>query len=154
MAYEHLTEKQIAKARRRIENIRLDILSKAAKKLAAMYVAIGLEDLKSTQMRALDTASESSRRKRQNRDVSAPYLLKQICERSGAKVFAVSARKTSQVCPHCIKPTGKLDGLILACPNCGRTYDRDFGASKEICRRTGEALAKSGVTTGCDEAAQ
>lgn len=154
LAYEHLTEKQIAKARRKVEDVRQDIYAKAARELSKRYAVIGVEDLKASHMRTLDTAAESSKRKRQNRDVAAPYLLKQICERSGAAVRKVDARRTSQVCPHCSQPTGKLDGLMLVCPSCGLTYDRDFGAAKEICRRLGEALANLGVSTEYPQAAQ
>jgi putative transposase len=64
-------------------------------------------------------------------------ILEQTCFKRGVFFQKVEAKKTSHICPNCLKETGKkeLSERVHSCHHCGYTTDRDGAAAQVILKR-------------------
>jgi putative transposase len=64
-------------------------------------------------------------------------ILEQTCFKRGVYFLKVDAKKTSQICPNCLKETGKkeLSERVHSCHNWGYTTDRDVAAAQVVLKR-------------------
>ena len=64
-------------------------------------------------------------------------ILEQTCFKRGVYFQKVDAKKTSQICPNCLKETGKkeLSEGVHSCHNWGYTTDRDVAAAQVVLKR-------------------
>lgn len=143
--WETRIERQISACRKRIDNIRNQTYMTAVQELRKHYKTFVLEDETIVGHRKLDTDEMTRRRKRQNRELSARYQFKTICERLGATLVEVSAYNSTRECPDpgcdgLLEKNGPE--LLVACPVCGTIRDKDQGAAIVILRRGKEALLK------------
>jgi putative transposase len=64
-------------------------------------------------------------------------ILKQTCFKRGVFFHKVDAKKTSHICPNCLKETAKkeLSERVHSCHHCGYTTDRDGAAAQVVLKR-------------------
>ena len=64
-------------------------------------------------------------------------ILEQTCFKRGVFFHKVDAKKTSHICPNCLKETGtkELSERVLLCHHCGYTTDRDGAAAQVVLKR-------------------
>jgi transposase len=72
-------------------------------------------------------------------------ILEQTCFNRGVYFQKVEAKKTSEICPNCLKETGKkeLSERVHSCHHCAYRTDRDVAAAQVVLKR---ALAAVGQT--------
>jgi putative transposase len=72
-------------------------------------------------------------------------ILEQTCFKRGVYFQKVDAKKTSQICPNCLKETGKkeLSERVHSCHNWGYTTDRDVAAAQVVLKRGLAAVGHS-----------
>lgn len=145
LAWETRYEKRIDRARRRAENLREETYLRAVRALRQCYETFAFEDLSFQKLRADQKSKQMAHRKRQNRELSAPYEFQQICERLGATLIGVDARNSSRECPECGKVSDIGSDCYAVCPACGVVRDRDHGAARVL---LGRALAKIEESAG------
>jgi hypothetical protein len=142
LEWETKYEQRIARARKRIANLREQVYFTALRELRIRYRHFAIEDEPGEHHRKLDTEEQTRHRKRQNRDLVARYLFLTICERLGGVVVPVSARNTTRRCPKCGTLGENGPELLIACPKCGTVEDKDERASEEILLRGQAVLAE------------
>jgi putative transposase len=61
-------------------------------------------------------------------------ILEQTCFKRGVYSQKVDAKKTSEICPNCLKETGKkeLPERVHSCHHCAYTTDRDVAAAQGV----------------------
>jgi len=141
LRWEMRYERRIMARRKRIVNLRREIYLTAVRELRARYAIFAFEAESVPQIKKKQKDEERKRRQRSNRDLAARYEFTSICERSGATIISVPARKSTKECPDCGQLTENGPELLIACPGCGRIRDKDRGASRVILGRAKEALA-------------
>jgi len=64
-------------------------------------------------------------------------ILEQTCFKRGVFVQKVDAQQTSQICPNCLKKTGKkeLSERVNSCHHCAYTTDREVAATQVVLKR-------------------
>jgi putative transposase len=64
-------------------------------------------------------------------------ILEQTCFTRGVYFQEVDAKKTSEICPNCLKETGKkeLSERVHSCHHCAYTTDRDVAAAQVVLKR-------------------
>jgi putative transposase len=64
-------------------------------------------------------------------------ILEQTCFKRGVYFQKVDAKKTSEICPNCLKETGKkeLSERVHSCHHCAYTTDRDVAAAQVVLKR-------------------
>jgi putative transposase len=64
-------------------------------------------------------------------------ILEQTCLKRGVYFQEVEAKKTSEICPNCLKETGKkeLSERVHSCHHCAYTTDRDVAAAQVVLKR-------------------
>jgi len=79
-------------------------------------------------------------------------ILEQTCFKRGVYFQKVDAKKTREICPNCLKETGKkeLSERVHSCHHCAYTTDRDVAAAQVVLKR---GLAAVGQTA-CDACLQ
>ncbi|WP_332960609.1 transposase [Microcoleus sp. AR_TQ3_B6] len=79
-------------------------------------------------------------------------ILEQTCFKRGVYFQKVDPKKTSSICPNCLKETGKreLSQRAHSCHHCAYTTDRDVAATQVVLKR---GLAAVGHTA-CDACVQ
>jgi putative transposase len=79
-------------------------------------------------------------------------ILEQTCFKRGVYFQKVDVKKTSEICPNCLKETGKkeLSERVHSCHHCPYTTDRDVAATQVVLKR---GLAAVGHTA-CDACVQ
>ena len=79
-------------------------------------------------------------------------ILEQTCFKRGLYFQKVDGNKTSEICPNCLKETGKkeLSERVYSCHHCAYTTDRDVAAAQVVLKR---GLAAVGQTA-CDACLQ
>ena len=79
-------------------------------------------------------------------------ILEQTCFKRGVYFQKVDAKKTSEICPNCLKETGKreLSERVHSCHHCAYTTDRNVAATQVVLKR---GLAAVGHTA-CDACLQ
>lgn len=142
LSWETRYERRLTRMRDRIDSLRRETYIQAARELRQKYKHFVFEDEKIASHRRQAIEDKSSRRKRQNRELSARYLFTQLCERLGASIVTVTARNSTRECPDCSYLCDNGPELEIACPSCGVVRDKDLGACVIILRRGKEALAK------------
>lgn len=142
LAWETRYERRMARARARIDNLRRETYTQAIRRLRQRYRVFALEDETIVGHRKLDLEEQTRHRKRQNRELSARYEFKQLCERSGAEVLPVTARNSTRECVHCGQLHENGPELYRVCPVTGLAGDKDAMACITILARAQEALAK------------
>jgi putative transposase len=72
-------------------------------------------------------------------------ILEQVCFKRGVYFPKVDGNKTSEICPNCLKETGKkeLSERVHSCHYCAYRTDRDVAAAQVVLKR---ALAAVGQT--------
>ena len=80
------------------------------------------------------------------------YILEQTCFKRGVYFPKVDGKKTSEICPNCLKEIGKkqLSERVPSCHHCAYTTDRDVAAAQVVLKR---GLAAVGQTA-CDACLQ
>jgi hypothetical protein len=144
LRWEMRYERRIAALRKRIENLRKETYLRAVRELRSQYATFAIEDEAAWSHKRQAKEDQERRRKRSNRDLSARYQFVQICERFGADVVPVTARNSTRECPECGQLAENGPELLVTCPGCGTTRDKDFGACHVILRRAQVALAERG----------
>lgn len=141
LRWEMRYERRMARARRRIDDLRRETYTQAIRELRQRYRVFALEDETIMSHRRAAVKDMTGHRKRQNRELSARYEFIQLCERSGAEVLPVPARNSTRECPSCGYLCENGPELEIACTSCGLIRDKDFGACETIFKRAQEALA-------------
>lgn len=142
MTWDARQERRILRALRRAAAIRTECYRQAVRELRRHYGTFVFEDIDAGKIKKKQKATELEHRKRQNRDLSAPYMFRQIAERSGADCLDVDAAYTSRTCSRCGYVDDRSSDVLQACTACGAVVDRDVRAAENILRRGQEALAK------------
>ncbi len=64
-------------------------------------------------------------------------ILEQTCFKRGVYFQKVDAKKTSEICPNCLKEIGKkeLSERVHSCHHCAYTTDRDVAAAQVVLKR-------------------
>lgn len=145
LRWERRQERRLARARRRIDNLRGELYLQTVRALRKRYKRFVFEAESNRSLKQKAKDEQSPRRRRSNRDLSARYLFTTICERFGAELITVSARNTTRECPDCGFVGENGPELLYACPGCGRVRDKDQGAARVILARGEEALAEQGA---------
>ncbi len=140
-------KQRLARAHRKVRNIRLDFLHKVALKLVQEYDLIILEDLN---IKSMLEAKGFDADNNNIVDVSW-YKAGQICyykaEKAGKQIIFVPPYNTSKTCNRC----GQAHlGLTLKdrefnCQACGLSIDRDLNAAINIKRLGSSLVAKATV---------
>lgn len=141
LTWELRYERRLARAWKRIQNLRNETYLQAVRKLRSRYRTFITEDEPGRHHQRLDTEEQTPHRKRQNRDLVARYEFLQVCERLGASVVTVPSRNTTRECPVCGKMRENGPELVVVCSGCGTASDKDRDAARTILRRGLEALA-------------
>lgn len=142
IAWEKRYEKRMARARRRVQNLREQTYLCAVRELRTRYRVFVTEDEPGKHHRKLDRDQQTKHRKRENRDLVARYEFLTICERLGGVVLPVTSRNTTRHFECCGVLAENNSDLLMACPSCGRIVDKDYHATEEILRRGKKALAE------------
>lgn len=141
LQWEKRRESRMWRARRRIQHLRTETYTVAARMLRQCYGVFAIEDETIVSHRKTDLAEQTRHRKRQNRELSARYEFVQLCERFGAQLLPVSARNSTRECPRCGHLGENTADLLMVCSECGTVSDKDYRACETILRRAREALA-------------
>lgn len=139
--WENRYEGRIAHARKRIVNLRTATYLAAVRDLRKNYKIFAFEDESTIGHRKAAIEDQILHRKRQNRELSARYEFKQICERYGGTILDRPARNMTRLCPWCGELHENTSDLMIACPKTGRITDKDLVACINILQSTKEALA-------------
>src|SRR4028119_1269162 len=78
-------------------------------------------------------------------------ILEQTCFKRGVYFQKVDAKKTSEICPNCLKETGKkeLSERVHSCHHCAYTTDRDVAAAQVVLKRGFAAVGQTVKMLAC-----
>lgn len=142
LRWEMRYERQIARRRRRVLNLRRELYLRVVRELTARYARFAFEREVMQDIKDVQTDEQRPRRERSTRDLATRYEFVALCERFGAELIPVTSRNSTRECPDCgalLEKNGPE--LLVACPGCGTVRDKDEGAARVILRRAEEALA-------------
>jgi hypothetical protein len=144
LKWENRKELQLFSIRNRIDSLREETYMKAVRMLRRRFRVFVFEDEKNWSLKKAAKEEQTVRRRRQNRDLSAKYKFKEMCERSGAEILLVPSRNSTRECPYCGNLDENTEEILLVCSGCGRVRDKDYGACMTLAKRAEEELSKRG----------
>ncbi|MBV9386436.1 MAG: transposase [Chroococcidiopsidaceae cyanobacterium CP_BM_ER_R8_30] len=134
---------KVAKAHRRVADIRKDYLHKLTSYLAKNFKTVVIEDLNISGMMANHKLAKATA------DLGMHEFRRQLdykCQLYGTK-FVVADRwfPSSKMCSHCgyIKDSLLLEERVYKCEDCGCSIDRDLNAARNLSNWGRLALRKS-----------
>jgi putative transposase len=117
---------QLVSLRKRIHNLKTELLHKAGSFITDNYSTVLLPKLDTQQIAALNTTNKYLARELNNtRHMSFFNHMKYKCLEKGVKFLHVEEHYTSQTCHEC-GHLHKTDQETRSCPKCGYTGDRDL----------------------------
>lgn len=150
LTWETRREIDIKAKKRRAREIRTKLYEAVLRQLRHRYRACGI-DVNGRSVQRLQKEEQQSHKSRRNRDLTAAYELKTLCERYGIGDSGATARKSTMECPGCGQERETSKDLIIWCPTCDLSCDQDFGAAYVMMCRTVEVLANRQEDSRKDE---
>lgn len=129
LSWEMTQMRKIQYSKKRMQNLRDECYRKFACFLKKRYSLMAIDTAEES-IRQLDTNKVIKR----NRDMSAPYRLRQILANK-LMDLKVEIKNSTRECTQCghIREGGAV--LMLECKACGFREDQDLSAAKTLCRR-------------------
>lgn len=144
----HLWEYEISLSRK-ARRTRLNEYRTFAARVQRQYGRIFMEDCDWRTLAKLPRPEENevvNREARRNMRIASVGLLRQCLHAIGAQ--PISARDTTKICHLCgsLEDFDHAASLFHCCDSCGRTWDQDYNAARNLIAR-GKVLESTAVTT-------